>query len=88
MKFTKYNKEGLEKLDYFTSICAIDDIQIRQTSNSMRIFAKGRTRFAGEFDIEIRSGSVAKDCSMLAVLGHMIAAHEDKALKDSPTWPR
>lgn len=88
MKFTKYNREGLAKLDYFVNTCAIGDIQIRQTSNSMRVFAKGRTRFAGEFDIEVRSGSVAHGCSMMAVLGHKIAEHEDKVLKDSPTWPK
>lgn len=78
MKFTKYNKEGLVKLSSFINTCAIDDIQVRQTSNSMRIFCSGRTRFAGKFDIEVRSGSVAKDTSLLAVLGHLIAAHEEK----------
>ena len=78
MKFNKFNKEGLAKLENFINTCAIDDIKVRQTSNSMRVFCSGRTRFAGKFDIEVRSGSVAKDVSMLAVIGHMIAEHESK----------
>ena len=78
MKFNKFNKEGLAKLEHFANICAINDIQIRQTSNSMRIYSTGRTQHGGEFDIEVRSGSVSYDTSMLAVLGHMIHDHEEK----------
>lgn len=78
MKFTKYNREGLQKLDLYVATCAIDDIEVRQTSNSMRVFASGRTRYAGEFNIELRSGSVPSGCSMLAALGHAIDAHEQK----------
>ena len=53
----------------------IDDIQIRQASNSLRIYCSGR-HSAGEFDVEVRSGSIPQGSSMLAVLGHLIADHE------------
>lgn len=80
MKFTKYNKEGLAKLEHFICTGAVDDIEIRQASNSLRIYCRGRTRHAGSFNFEVGRGP--EGSSRLAVLGHEIAAHEESATKN------
>lgn len=80
MKFNKFNKEGLARLDHFISTGSVDDIHIRQASNSLRIFATGSSYHAGRFNIELSSGEVAG--SMLAALGHAINEHEEKATRN------
>ena len=79
-RMTKSDREGLAKLDHYLSIGAIDDIKIRQASNSLRVFATGSSYHAGRFNIELSSGEVAG--SMLAALGHAINEHEEKATRN------
>jgi hypothetical protein len=79
-RISKADREGLIKLDHYLSVGAIDDIKIRQASNSLRVFASGSSYHAGRFDIELRSGEVKG--SMLAVLGHMIDEHEGRAAQN------
>jgi hypothetical protein len=79
IKYTKKNKEGIQHFDDFMSMCCIEDIQVRQCSNSARYFVKGRTRYAGDFNIELRSGEF--EGPILAAIGNAIAEHENNAKK-------